>query len=177
MDLDLALFYFLSNLTGRSAAFDAFINFSLAYLPYLMLLGVAGWLLLAACTRRQKLEAALVALFAGLLARGVVTELIRLFYHRDRPFTSLPIEELATSAEWSFPSGHAAFFFAVATAVYLYDKRWGMGFFAVTAVLTLARVAAGIHWPSDILGGAGVGVLSALGAFWLVRRVSKKGLE
>lgn len=176
MNPDLAIFYFFSDLTGRAPALDTFIGFCLSDLPYLVVLGALVWLALAAYARREKIEIALVAAFSVLLARGVVTELIRLLYQRDRPFTSLDIEELATSTEWSFPSGHSAFFFALATAIYLYDKRWGTGFFLLAGVVALARVAAGIHWPSDILGGAGIGVLSALTAFWAIRRLPKNSL-
>ncbi len=67
---------------------------------------------------------------------------------------------------WSFPSGHAAFFFALSTAVYFYNKKWGVFFFIASSLLSIGRIMGGVHYPSDILGGAIIGVLCA----YLVRR-------
>jgi len=66
-----------------------------------------------------------------------------------------------TIEHWSsFPSDHAVVFFALGTAIWL-RYRW-LGFFAfawVTIFACLPRVYAGLHYPSDILGGAIIGII------------------
>jgi len=70
----------------------------------------------------------------------------------------------------SFPSGHAAFSFAVAMGVYYYYPKTSILFFLASIAMGLGRVSAGVHWPSDILGGAVVGIFSA----WLIDFIIKK---
>ncbi|MCH8049058.1 phosphatase PAP2 family protein, partial [Patescibacteria group bacterium] len=103
------------------------------------------------------------AIAAAILSRGIVTELIRLFWERPRPFIENNItpfiEHVASS---SFPSGHAAVFFALGTVVYFYNKKAGVLFLLGAAILSSARVFAFLHWPSDILAGASIGIISAI---------------
>lgn len=70
-------------------------------------------------------------MISAAIARFGLVEIIRLFYHRPRPFLALPqIHALFMDTEWSFPSGHASFFFAMAMANYLYNKKWGVVFYS-----------------------------------------------
>ena len=58
----------------------------------------------------------------------------------------------------TFPSDHAAFFFALALGIFLACRRAGAVALAWTIFVTLAsRVAAGMHWPLDIAAGAAIG--------------------
>ena len=68
---------------------------------------------------------------------------------------------------FSFPSGHATFFSALATALYFYHKRLGLWFGLGAVIIGLARIISGIHYPADILTGFGLGMLIAgLVAYW-----------
>jgi len=63
----------------------------------------------------------------------------------------------------SFPSDHAAVFFALATSLWLVSRRAGALAMAHALFLVcLPRVCLGIHYPSDVLGGATIGVSLAL---------------
>src|SRR3989344_3231751 len=135
MALDTRLFYLLNALAGKSPLLDGMFVFLAAYLPYLLVALFFALVFFWHYPKWEKWELLLVVGIAGIVARFGVTELIRFFYQRPRPFLELPTNQLLTSNEWSFPSGHATFFFALSTAVYLYNKKWGIGFFAATVLM------------------------------------------
>lgn len=62
----------------------------------------------------------------------------------------------------SFPSGHAASAAAFATGVALESKGWGAVVAPVAASVAFSRVYTGVHYPSDVLAGAALGVGAAL---------------
>ncbi len=113
------------------------------------------------------------ALVSAILSRAILTELIRFFWERPRPFAALEQVKLLIpkdGAEPSFPSGHASFLFAIAFAVYLSDKRIGGILIIAALVMTLARIYTGAHYPSDILGGIIVAMVSVV----LVKKLKRK---
>jgi len=73
----------------------------------------------------------------------------------------------------TFPSDHAAFFVALSLGIWLACRRAGAIALAWTLLVTLAtRVAAGMHWPADIVAGAAIGaaMLAALQLAFAGRR-------
>ena len=64
----------------------------------------------------------------------------------------------------SFPSGHAAMSFAVATSLTLSDGRWAFPALAWATATSVSRVWHGVHYPSDVLVGAAIGAGAAFGA-------------
>ena len=161
LDINRILFEFLFQWSGRSSLFDASIVFLAKFLPYLLVLGFLIWVFSREHWKLRWLVFAEGAI-AIILARGIITEAIRFFYHNPRPFEALSFSALISESSSSFPSGHAAFFFALAMTVFYYGRRLGWWFLAFAFVVGLARVFAGVHWPLDILGGAGVGISSGL---------------
>lgn len=171
MTLDTQIFYFLNSLAEQSPVFDSVVVFLASYLPYLLIALFLALVFFWHYPQWEKWELLIVVGAASLVARFGVTELIRFFYHRPRPFLTLPVHKLLPETSWSFPSGHATFFFALSTAVYLYNKKWGIGFFIATIFITVSRVISGIHYPSDIIGGAVIGIAVAYGTFRIAERV------
>ena len=106
---------------------------------------------------------------AAIVARLGIVELIRWLWERPRPFVENNVNLLLErSTSNSFPSGHAAFYFAIAAVVYFYNKKTGKWFFAASFLISISRVFAGVHWPSDILAGAIVGIFSG----WLIVKIT-----
>jgi undecaprenyl-diphosphatase len=67
-------------------------------------------------------------------------------------------------ADWSyqsFPSGHATTAFALAATIGFISERWFYPALALAAAIALSRVTGGVHYPSDVLAGAVVGLLGA----------------
>lgn len=158
--LDLTVFYLLHSLSGNAAWADSIIVFFGHILPYLVLAVVVVSVILALNSGKKSSAVVYVAaVVSGLVARYGVAELIRYFYHRPRPFAALNLPHLLTETSYSFPSGHAIFFFALAAGVFSTNKRFGAWLYVVAILIGLGRIAAGVHYPSDILGGAILGVV------------------
>lgn len=166
MTFDVTLLHVLNNLTGKSRIFDTLIVSLASYLPYFLVAAFLVLLYFAAYSKREKLYLFWTTAISIVVARGVITEIIRFFIHRPRPFLVYQLHPLISEHEWSFPSGHAAFFFAMATAIYFYNKKWGIGFFIAALLMNISRIVAGVHYPSDILGGMIIGILVAYVIFY-----------
>ncbi|EME22179.1 diacylglycerol kinase family protein [Rhodococcus triatomae BKS 15-14] len=71
----------------------------------------------------------------------------------------------------SFPSGHSASAAAFATGVALEYPAAGLVVAPVACAVAYSRVHTGVHWPSDVVVGAGVGAAIALATrrWWAVR--------
>ncbi|MFF6906608.1 bifunctional phosphatase PAP2/diacylglycerol kinase family protein [Streptomyces sp. NPDC012389] len=61
----------------------------------------------------------------------------------------------------SFPSGHAASAAAFATGVALESRGWGAVVAPVAVAVAASRVYTGVHYPSDVLAGAALGIGAA----------------
>jgi undecaprenyl-diphosphatase len=115
--------------------------------------GVSSWRL--ACT------SALVAAPIALVANQVIAHV----WDRPRPFAAHPAAThllSAPSPDPSFPSDHAAAAFAIAFCVLAYARWAGVGFLAGATMISLSRVALGLHYPSDVVAGMLVGWTAAV---------------
>lgn len=75
---------------------------------------------------------------------------------------------LGPVGEWSSPSGHASSGFAAAAAIYKSrPKRVGVPCIILAALLAWSRLYVGVHYPSDVIGGAIIGALLGLIVFWI----------
>jgi len=110
--------------------------------------------------RRMAVAAGLSAGLA--LAVGkVISEIV----DRARPFVQDPhgVHLFSShTADASFPSDHATGAFAVAMAIWLRNRRWGTVALVAAALLSVGRVAIGVHFPSDVVAGAALGCGAAL---------------
>ncbi|WBB74070.1 phosphatase PAP2 family protein [Micromonospora sp. WMMD1128] len=110
---------------------------------------------------------------ATMVAGGLLGALLKLLVGRDRPDL---LEPVARAAGYSFPSGHAltaALAAGVLLLVFLPFARGGAGRVALwtaaallTVVTGLSRIALGVHWTSDVVGGwvLGAAVVAATAA-------------
>jgi undecaprenyl-diphosphatase len=113
---------------------------------------------------RRASVAALLSAGVALAVGKVISELV----DRARPFVAHPHEvHMFTqhAADPGFPSDHATAAFAIAVALVLRKRAFGIVALVAAAVLSIGRVAIGVHYPSDVIAGAGVGAAVAL-ALW-----------
>lgn len=162
---DLSIFRFLNGFAERSATGDAVVIFCATYLIFVMLALGVGYVAVAWKTthfegRTENVTHALWAATIGF----VIETVIGFIWFRARPFAALKgvhslVDRMAT--EKSFPSAHATIAFSLAFAVYFHNKKWGRVLLLLATLVSLARVAAGVHYPSDALGGMLVGLFAA----------------
>ncbi len=172
--MDINFFYFLNNLAGQYRIFDTLVVFFAEYFQYLLIAIFLLLLFFSKYAKQEKLRLFWVTVVSTIVARLGVVELIRFFYHRSRPFVTYQVHQLLSENGWSFPSGHSAFFFAMAMAIYLYNKKWGIGFFLAAILMNISRIIAGVHYPSDIISGAIVGMAVAYIVFYIAERTKLK---
>ena len=85
------------------------------------------------------------------------------FYFRDRPFDTYEVNLLFyPPTDSSFPANPVAITVAMATGVWMANRKLGAAMFAVALVYGFSRVYAGVFYPGDILGGALMGLAAAL---------------
>ncbi|MDP3948726.1 MAG: phosphatase PAP2 family protein [bacterium] len=173
VSFNLSFLDFIHGLSGRNSFIDAAGIFTAEYIPYVIFI-VFLWLVVSQAGWRQKVFFFSEAAIAVILSRGLITEIIRFFYYSPRPFEALRFQSLIPESGSSIPSGHAAFFFALATIIYFYNRRWGIWYFVFSLLISLARIFAGVHWPSDIIAGAVVGVLSGIFVHLLLKKYLQK---
>jgi len=168
MSLDFYLFQLINSWAGQYSWLDNLGVFFAKYFGYLLIF----FLLLFLIKNFKKYWPMVVKAFsAAILARLVIVNIIRFFYYRPRPFIANQVNLLLSDEPTgSFPSGHAAFYFAISTIVFLFNKKAGTFFLIASFLISIARVFSGIHWPSDILTGALIGIFSA----WLITKVFRK---
>jgi len=159
--IDYFIFEKINSLAGKWFLLDALAIFFAKFFDYVLVFLI--FLFLVRNFKKHWWPVTKIAL-AGILARLGFTEIIRFFYKRPRPFVDYKVNQLLShaSSDPSFPSGHAAFYFAVSTIVYSYNKKAGYLFFVASFLISFSRVFCGIHWPSDIFGGAILGVISGI---------------
>lgn len=169
---DIQFLFALNSFAGRSASLDTLIVFVASYLPYLVVVLLA-WRLYE--DRRiplvQKTRVFVLALAAALAARIGIGSPIRFFFPRSRPFLTYHVHQLIAEHAPGFPSGHALFFFGFSVVAFAYDRKLGVLCLVLSTFIVLARVAAGIHYPSDIIAGAVLGSLCGLVAWYAGRRM------
>lgn len=99
-------------------------------------------------------------LLAVLIIAALVSLTLKMTISRDRPFRKYTdIEKLSQAGSSSFPSGHTleAFAIAVALSISFPRKKIILPVFAWAVLVAYSRMALGVHYPSDVIGGIIVG--------------------
>ncbi len=132
---------------------------------FFILLGAA--LFLIPKTRRAGL-AVLLSLLCGLVVGNLC---LKNLVMRPRPCwidTAVPLL-ISVPHDYSFPSGHTLAAFETAASIFFADRKWGAAFFAFAILIGLSRMYLFVHFPTDVLSGAALGIFIA----WFVN----KGIE
>ena len=77
-------------------------------------------------------------------------------------------------SDFSFPSGHTLCSFEGAFAVFIRNKKWGIAAIVFAFLIALSRLYLYVHYPSDVLVGALMGIAIAYLASFIVDKAAKK---
>ena len=138
-----------------------------AVFPYLTMLGEAGavWIVIGVCllvSRQYRFWG--IVMLATLAFVGLFDELlIKHIVARPRPFVADPSIQLIVSppSGYSFPSGHTTTSIASAVIISLMPIKngWKAGAWVLAITLAFTRLYLFVHYPSDVLVGALLGVI------------------
>lgn len=97
--------------------------------------------------------------------------LINLSWARTRPYVAIDEIELLfyRATDPSFPANPVAIGFAAGAAAWMAHRKFGYWLFGVALLYGISRVYAGVFYPTDVLGGAVVGILTTWGTTYVHR--------
>lgn len=149
-------------------------------LAFITSLGNAGiiWIVLAVVllilpkTRKAGIIVAAALLMDLILCNLILKNLVA----RVRPYdvnTAIAIL-IKKPLDFSFPSGHTAASFAAMTALFLakMKKAW-IAALVLAVLIAFSRLYFYVHYPTDVLGGAVVGILSGIIGYTIVEKIGK----
>ncbi len=161
---DTTVYHLINGLAGHNSILDhLMIFFAKDALEIYALLFVIAWFALP----KRDIEHRHALVMAGL--SGIVALLINVIishiWFRPRPFTVFSkgsfTQLIPHSHDASFPSDHASGSFGFAAGSWGYNTKWISWTFSVIAIIVMiARVYVGVHYPTDVIGGMVVGIIS-----------------
>ncbi|QXE18341.1 phosphatase PAP2 family protein [Clostridium sp. 001] len=112
----------------------------------------------------------LTAIIIGsVFGEGLIKHIVK----RTRPFYLDPTIKLlvAKPASYSFPSGHTTASFAAASILSRYFKKYAPVFFTVAILIAFSRIYLYVHYPTDVLAGIVLGLVSGKITIYLFKRI------
>ena len=145
--------------------------------PKITMLGDGGWfwivvillLLLLPFNRKMGVQSAVALIITVIICNLILKPGVM----RCRPCWLEPDIQLLvkTPHDFSFPSGHSNASFAVATAIFTRNKKLGIPALILAALIAVSRMYVFVHWPTDVLLGAFIGIVAAdLIKWWAFKR-------
>jgi undecaprenyl-diphosphatase len=102
-----------------------------------------------------------------LILAALMIQFMKGIIDRERPFLTYPfIIKLSSGGDSSFPSGHSMEAFAMAMLLTMLFRNWRLiiPVYLWAMLIAYSRVALGVHYPSDVLGGVVTGTIIG----WLI---------
>jgi membrane-associated phospholipid phosphatase len=172
---DIAILTWINHhLIPDSVPFLRMISFTTSYISIAVILTV---MITSIVKRSKSIRNRFLILASVLILVAVISQGVKTFISRARPFTTHSfIEKLSEGGDSSFPSGHTAEAFAIAASLSLLfvKKKIIIPVFSWAVLVAYSRMALGVHYPSDVLGGMLIGTFIGLGIPWIFYRFTSR---
>ena len=174
-NLDLQLFLFINKLTSNSI-FDTVFTF--LHQPYkniwFIVIILSIWIFFIYKHKKNRLILILI-LPLGVFITDKIGDTIKDFELRQRPYMSLEKEKInllvkvkkevngeyksTRSSKKSFPSNHSANIFFIYFMLSILYPNKNKYFLLIAMMVGISRIYVGVHYPFDVISGAGIGIL------------------
>lgn len=166
----------LNQLTGVSDFIDYIVWFSAEILIVIIIALITLYLLRDKKPFRGQ-KYLFVILFAALFS-WASSEVLNYIFPSARPFLVLEeIQPLFTVGGYdAYPSGHTSFIFGFAVMLVFFKRTAGLVVLFFAFIIGIARIASGVHWPIDIIGGILLGTSSAFVTYYYVKQIESSNI-
>lgn len=166
-ELDYQWFQMINELGHTLSVLNPIMSLFASYAEYVFYIGIVIYWFTRHEIKRRMVAESLISACAALVCSGIIGH----FFYRDRPFvTHTVLQLIAHPANASFPSDHAIGAFAIATSIWIFRRKDGMVWLALAACIAFSRVWTGVHYPSDVLAGAVIGIAASVAVHQLFTR-------
>lgn len=111
------------------------------------------------------------AVLCNLLLKPVVA--------RTRPYDVNTAVRLIVNkpGDFSFPSGHTSASFTCTTGLFMFRiKKFWIPALVLSVLIAFSRMYLYVHYPTDILGGAVLGIMSGTAAWFIYRKTGRRNI-
>jgi undecaprenyl-diphosphatase len=172
VQIDTQIFYFI-NITLQNTLFDWLMPFITEKTHWFPVWGVVIILLVWKGGREGRIILVFIIPLI-FLSDQLSSSVLKPFFARPRPCIALDNVHLLLNRKtsFSFPSSHAVNFFALATYFGYFYRKYLWYFIIIAAMVAYSRVYVGVHYPFDLIAGAGIGAACAFVIIY-TKKVSK----
>lgn len=170
LSLDRAVFLAINGVAGEIPLIDGLMRLLVNdyFVPVVLCLFLLGlWFGARASEQRRQNQIGVIAAASGMGITSGFVKISNLLLWRARPFQDMPSVLNTVNRLFypphdpSFPSNATAIAFAIATGVWMGNRRAGTLCFIVATFFGFARVYIGVHYPLDVIGGAALGTITS----------------
>ncbi|SDB52697.1 undecaprenyl-diphosphatase [Pseudobutyrivibrio sp. YE44] len=148
--------------------------------PQITFLGNAGWfwivitilLIVLPLNRKLGFQAAISIILTVLVCNVILKPMVM----RCRPcWLEQDVQMLVkVPHDFSFPSGHSNISFAVATAIFTRNKKFGIPAIILAGCIAISRLYVFVHWPTDVIVGTLIGVSGGIVSYFIINALYTK---
>lgn len=171
-NLDASILYFMQNHIQNH-----FFNPIMIFFTTLGNMGLIWIIIAIVLLFSKKFRKVGILMFCALIINTILGEgILKHLFQRPRPFNTLPGLHLLIKAptSYSFPSGHTSSAFACAIVLAYYIRKAAIPAIILAIIIGFSRVYLTVHYPSDVIAGMVLGIISALITIYAYSKYCKR---
>jgi len=174
--MNIDIFNILHGLVGTSNLFDGITVFIATYFGIFLFIGSVIFLSLHVHRKNMNKNMAfrvkeIIFVLASVFIAWIFIIFLKSLFGEPRPFLLFDITPLIDISSPAFPSGHAAFFMALATAMSLFHSGSAWIFIPAAILIGISRIIVGVHFPADVIAGWILGFGLAFIFYYLLQKI------